>query len=297
MVDRCSIGTKLLLAMALFAGALAAPRLRAQEAAGTVRRPQFDVASVKLEPNANGPGYSMDMIQQGRLVYTNVNLKGLISSAYQLKPDQSKIIEGLPKWAQSQTFDVEGRAPGDTRPELIRLMLQSLLQDRFHLMMHTEMRDVPVYALGLTRAGKTGPQLQPHSDASPCQQLAPGKPAPTSDFGVVPPPPPVCGRFMSGARRLAGNNVSMEMLAANLEGMSSIDRPVVDRTGLSEKFDLTLTFTPGLGQTNSGAGAADPSAPPALVTALADQLGLKLESAKAPVYVVVIDHVEEPTAN
>jgi uncharacterized protein (TIGR03435 family) len=266
------------------------------------QRPTFDVASIKPnQPNASGPQYMITMMQPGRLIYTGVKLSTLISAAYQLKPDQAKLIVGIPPWATSQAFDVEGRVQGNSPPQQMRLMLQSLLAERFKLAMHTETRQVPIYALVLAKAGKPGPQLQAHSEASPCQKLAPGQPAATTDFGVVPPPPPVCGRFMSGAHRLAGNDVTLEMLAANLNAMPSVDRPVVDGTGLSARFDLILTYTPEAAQTDSdetaNTSSADPSAPPALPTALEEQLGLRLKSARGPVEMPVIDHVEMPTPN
>jgi uncharacterized protein (TIGR03435 family) len=227
------------------------------------------------------------------------SLPGLIAWAYQLKPDEARLISGSPDWANSESFDIEAQASGNLPRDRMFLMLQSLLADRFKLALHHETREVPVYALVFAKPGKTGPQLQPHSDAAPCLKIDPSRPFPTTDFGVIPPPPPACGRFISGAHRLAGNDVTMEMLAANLGASSSVDRTVVNRTGLNGAFDLNLEFTPG-GQPASQlgeAGAPDASGPPLIFTALQEQLGLKLESTKGPVDVLVIDHVEQPTPN
>jgi len=289
------------LAVPLILGALTAPRRQAQSSAAIAERPKFEVISVKPhKPDTSGPEYMLTMTQRGRLLYTGVKLDTLISSAYQLKPAQARLISGMPKWAASQVFDVEARAPGDPPHEQMLLMLQSLLADRFKLAIHPETRQLPVYALVLMKAGRTGSQLQPHSDAAECLKLAPGQPAPTSDFGVIPPPPPVCGRFMSGAHRIAGNNVTMEMLAEDLGAAPSMDRPVVDRTGLSGSFDLTLEYTPREqldSQPGPDASASDPSAPPSVFTALQEQLGLKLEPQTGPVDVLVVDHVEQPSPN
>ena len=207
----------------------------------------------------------------------------------------------MPDWANSEAFDIEAKAEGNPSREQISLMLQTLLADRFKLVVHLETRQLPIYALVLSKAGRMGPRLQPHSDATECLKLDPSRPVPTSDFGVIPPPPPPCGRFMTGTRRLAGNNVTLEMLAANLGAISSVDRPVVDRTGLSGGVDLTLEYMPQPAQPGSlasaDASAPDPSGPPLIFTALQEQLGLKLEPQTGPVQVLVIDHVEHPSEN
>lgn len=266
--------------------------------------PKFDAASIKLhKPDVSGPQYTLTQLKDNHLGAVNAQLKGLIAWAYQLKPDEAKLISGLPAWATSKNFDIDAEATGNPKREQMLEMLQSLLKDRFKLSVHTESREVPVYALVLANAGRPGPQLQPHSDSSPCQKLAPGQPAPLVDFGAIPPPPPVCGRFVSGAKRLAGNNVTMQGLAGTLSYQPSVDRPVVDRTGLTEKVDLSLTYTPDLqadlqpGSNAVAAGSNDPSSPPSLVTALREQLGLKLESSRASMAVLVVDHVEEPSPN
>jgi uncharacterized protein (TIGR03435 family) len=301
-----TLGVMALLAMCALAAWAQAPANQAQSAqpqAANADRPKFEVASIKQnKPTGSGPQYTMTGMERGgRYVATGAQLRTLIASAYQLKPDQARSISGMPDWAKSEAFDIEARAEGNPTREQMSVMLQSLLAERFKLVVHRETRQAPVYALVLSKAGKTGPQLQPHSDAAECLKIDASRPVPLSDFGAIPPPPPACGRFISGTRRLAGNNVTMEMLAENLGGLSSVDRPVVNRTGLGGKFDLSLTFAAQAGESGSqlgtDAGASDPSAPPSLFTALQEQLGLKLESQTGPVDVLVIDHVEHPSEN
>lgn len=302
-----TIGVVTLLMMGVAATAWAqAPATQAPPAksqATNAERPKFDVASIKQnKPTGPGPQFTMTGMERGgRYVATGAQLRTLIASAYQLKPDQAQFISGMPDWAKSEVFDIEARAEGNPTREQMSLMLQSLLADRFKLAAHRETRQAPVYALVLSRAGRTGPQLQPHSDAAECLKIDPSRPVPTSDFGAIPPPPPACGRFMFGTRRLAGNNVTMEMLAENLGVISSVDRPVVNRTGLGGNCDLNLNFTPQATESGSGAGAdasaSDPAAPPSIFTALQEQLGLKLEAQTGPAEVFVVDHVERPSEN
>jgi uncharacterized protein (TIGR03435 family) len=295
----------------LVLGALTAPRLRAQASTGqapaAAERPSFDVASIKT--NKSGAMRIAMMPQPGgRFLASNVTLSMLLRTAYQLKgPEQ---MSGAPDWSDSEHFDIEAKA-AESNPSRERnaLMMQSLLADRFKLVVHRETRQLPVYALVLSKAEKTGPAFLPHLDDTKC-----------ADPSGPPPPPPApgaalptfCGGFFnmmnSGTMRLQGNKVTMEMLVAQLS--NSVDRVVVDRTGLSGTFDVSLEylsqqaglsgFPPGAGP-GPGAGATpadpSPSAPPSLPTALQEQLGLKLVPQTGPVDVLVIDHVERPSEN
>jgi len=224
-----------LLVLFLACVAQTSPRLQAQSQATTGERPRFDVASIKQnKPTGSGSQFTVTRMESGgRFLATAAQLRTLIAVAYQLKPDQAHSISGLPDWGNSEGFDIEARSEGNPTREQTSLMLQSLPADRFKLVVHNETRQVPIYALVLLRAGRTGPQLQPHSDATECLKIDPSHPTPNFDFGATPPPPPPCGRFISGTHRLAGNNVTIETLATNLGAISSADRPVVNRTGLS----------------------------------------------------------------
>jgi uncharacterized protein (TIGR03435 family) len=281
------------LAVLAVLGTLHASRLRAQTPPGSADRPTFDVASVK--PNKSGDGRVMFRPEPGgRCTGSNVTVGMLVNVAYQLKPHQ---MVGGPAWMDSEHFDVEAKAEGNPPIEQIRLMLQSLLADRFKLVVHHETRQFPVYALVLSKAGKTGPRLLVHSDDTKCADVSAGPPPLPSPGAGLPPAP--CGGFFVGNRRLAAQKVTTEMLARTLANF--VDRIVVDQTGLSGVFDVDFEFTPlqsPLGvQRGPDASAPDPSAPPSIFTALQEQLGLKLVAQTDPVDVLVIDHVERPSEN
>ena len=283
------------------AGVLTPPRLPPQAPASTADMPKFEAASIK--PNRSGDRSSGGNAQQpGRYTGTNITLRNLIANAYYLTPGQSVTrIFGSPNWIDSAHFDIEAEAEGNPAADQKRLMLQSLLADRFQMVLHHEMRQLPVYALVVAKPGKTGPQLKPHSDEAKCIDFDPS----------APPPPPkpgealtaFCGGFNMFGRlptvREVGNKITIDMLVAMLSNF--VDRPVVDRTRLSGVFDATLEFAFAFQQGGGSVGTAmipsDPSGPPSLFTALQEQLGLKLESTKGPVDVLVIDHVEQPSEN
>lgn len=177
-------------------------------------------------------------------------------------------------------------------------MLQALLADRFKLVAHHETRQLPMYVLVVSKPGKRGPQLVPHTDDAKCVQDPAGGGEPVSPDSVIPRAP--CGgiRILRiGSREGVGASSTIEIFARALSGI--VDRAVQDRTGLSGTFDLTLEFTPQLGQPDSQSGAetsdSDSSVALSIFTALQDQLGLKLESRTGPLDVLVIDHVEEPS--
>jgi uncharacterized protein (TIGR03435 family) len=273
----------------------------------------FDVASVKQNrsgdmPSSNfplGPGavYSPN---GGLFSATNQPLIVYIRFAYMVTAYQLQVLQPeVPKWVNADRFDIQARVQGNPTKDQMRLMMQALLADRFKLTIHNETRQLPVLAVVLVKPGKTGPQLQPHSEAaSPCSTTtaipqAPGSAPPVagglpaSCGGTLVMPASVPGRVRWGAR-----NATMGYIANSFNGMVPSDRPMLDRTGLTGNFDFLLEFTPELsGPLPPGPTLQpDPNGPPFL-EALRDQLGLKLESQTGPVDVLVIDHVEEPSAN
>jgi uncharacterized protein (TIGR03435 family) len=292
------------LATPVVVSALTAPRLRAQapesQSAPPADRPAFDVVSVKLNKSVSQGGNLGSLAQPGGLYRaSNAPLRLLIAAAYLRLFTKSRLIVGGPGWIDTERFDIEARAAGNPGVEQKRLMMQLLLEDRFKLLMHHETRQLPIYALVVSKPGKTGPQLTPHSDDAKCADAAAGSPPQPGPGETT---PAYCGGFFmipkSGALREAGNNITMDMLGAQLN--QSVDRTVVNRTGLSGAFDFTIEFAPELGpgsQPGSNASPSDPLGPPSRFTALQEQLGLKLESQTGPVDVLVIDHVEEPSAN
>ena len=293
------------MAVMVFASLLMTPRLRAQSPAGQSpaaddKHPQFDAASIKVSKTGDQGTYLRR--QPGGLYRaTNATLRNLIASAYLNEfPPKGELIFGGPGWIDSEHFEIEARAEGNPGREQMQLMVQSLLEDRFKLVLHHETRQLPIYALMQAKPGKTGPQLTVHSGDAKCTEAAPGKPlSPPAPGGTM---PAYCGGFFmapaSGALRETGNKITMGMLVQFLG--QSVDRTMVDRTGLNGVFDFNLEFAPELGpgsQIGGTASAPDPSAPPSIFTALQEQLGLKLEPQTGPVDVLVIDHVEEPSPN
>ncbi len=292
------------LAVPVAEGGLTTPHLRNQTPAGqssgaVAYRPKFEVASIKPSKSGNQGTYLRTL--PGGLYRATVPLRALIASSYLNEfPPKGRLIFGGPGWIDTELFDVEARAEGNPGTEQMHLMVQSLLEDRFKLVMHHETRQIPIYELVVAKVGKTGPQLTPHSGEAKCTDTASGKPL--SQPGPGEAMPAYCNGFFMNPRpgdlRETGNNITMDKLGQFLS--QSVDRMVVDRTGLKWAFDFALEFAPEFGpgsQPGVTATASDPSAPPSLFTALQEQLGLKLESTKSPVDVLVIDSVEKPSEN
>jgi uncharacterized protein (TIGR03435 family) len=257
--------------------------------ADTAKLPSFEVASIK--PNTSGDGRVMLMQQPGgRLNLVNVPLKLLIRNAYRVQDSQ---IAGGPDWLGTARFDIVAKAENpNASVEELQLMTRSLLADRFKLVVRSEKREMPIYAMVFARGdGRLGPQLQ-KSDTdcgSPSARPA-GPPAP----GQI----PRCA-FTVGFGNVKARGTTLRALATTLSTFAG--RIVVDRTALTGGYDVELTWTPD--QTPRAQGDQPPQvngAPidpngPSLFTALQEQLGLKLESTKGPVDVLVVDRAEKPT--
>jgi uncharacterized protein (TIGR03435 family) len=219
-----------------------------------------------------------------------------MSLAYQ---QMASRIVNAPPWFNSAYFDIDATADDDTTtPEQNEVRMQALLADRFKLAMHRETRQLPIFALVLVKSGKLGPQLQ--SDDGECDSSQPLPPSASSSPGGI-TPSVSCGSIKTddsnSGSHIWGRSVSMNKFLSALSGSTDnqhVDRPMVDRTGLSGTLDFTLDFAPTWA-TNTG--AADQSTLPSFFTALREQLGLELKSDTGPVDVIVIDHVEMPTGN
>ena len=233
--------------------------------------------------------------------------------AYKISPaeDQSReILAHLPKWATTDRYSIDARGPANATKDQMRLMVQSLLAERFQLAAHFETKDAAVFNLTLVKSDTLGHTLRPHAEGPSCDAAALS--APTSarvirgDAPASPETfPPMCDSFAiirksGGALMLAGyRNATMDMVAASLAGFVGQGRPVIDKTGLSGRFDFTMEWAP---ETNSAPPSDAPATTPEPLgptppQALRDQLGLKLESAKGPVSILVIDKVERPSEN
>lgn len=264
----------------------------------------FDVASVRLDTAAPSPATANSNISIGPGDYysptggiflaTNIPLANYIAFAYKLPSwDSDQVTKRVP----SDRYDIQARVGGNPTKDQIRLMLQTLLEDRFKLVMHREIRQLPVYALVLNKPGRLGPSLQPHLDSAFCST----DPGPEPTLGTV----AACGGIQEVAASVPGRSargarkVSMELIANSLGGLGNIDRPVIDKTGLAGTFDMHIEFTEGDFWNGTGLrpwhSAIGPG--PTFVEALNEQLGLKLEPQTAPVEVFILDHIDKPTGN
>jgi uncharacterized protein (TIGR03435 family) len=271
--------------------------LRGQTASG----PRFEVASVR--PNATdappvsrfplGPG---DAYVAGT-VFSAANQPLITYLRFAFGRSQGELLR-LPAWIYDERFDIQGRATGEPTKDDMRLMVRSLLTERFKLAWHFEPREETVLELVLAKPGDLGPQLTRHGADQSCEQDATARGDRT--FDAIP-----CGSAglvstsTPGRARLAGRAEPIARLAAVLSnnGFAGVDRVVIDRTGLAGNFDFTVEWAVPISPTDSASRpAADDTGPPVDV-ALRQQLGLTLRPAKAPVETLVIDHVERPSAN
>lgn len=235
---------------------------------------KFDVASVKLH-NGGGDGRShiYSSSTSGSFRTINVSLKGLLQFAFGLPETQILDVTGP---AASQTFDIDAKVDDATEEQMHKLssdegrlrkqqMVQALLAERFKLVSHSETRELPVYALVVTKGGS---KLQA-----------------TKSNGL---------KISSWYGRLEAEGVTTDGLARELAKV--VGRVVVDKTGIPGRFDVTLRWTPDQGPEKLN-GEPIPDPPPSIFTAVQEQLGLKLDSQKGSVQVLVVEHVETPTAN
>jgi uncharacterized protein (TIGR03435 family) len=252
-------------ALAVLIHFVEAPRIRAQ-----VSAPAFEVASVKLTDSRTG----YIRTEPGRLTARGRTLANLILRAYSLQDYQ--LTHG-PAVSLAETCDIDAKAEGPAEPEQLYQMLQTLLTDRFKLVVHHEMKELPVFVLSV---GKNLPKLHEAKDGeAPAMRYEPSQPGDRSFLQLV------------------GRRVSLALLARFLG--SQLRRPVFDETGLKGEFDFTAELTalaPASGDSSPPVKgtAVDPSS---VIAAIRDDLGLKLESGKRQVDVLVVDHVEKLSAN
>jgi uncharacterized protein (TIGR03435 family) len=235
-------------------------------------KPKFDVVTIKpSDPDRPGKAFT----SKGRHMLTiNTNLNDLITFAYGLHVKQ---IVGAPEWFATDKFDIDGvpDVEGEPSSQQFKMLFQSLLTERFGLKFHHDQKELSVYALTVAKSGdKLIETIH--------------KPGDPTNFGFRKP----------GELRVS--NSTMRDFCDGMQG-AVMDKPVVDHTGLTKKYDFLLSWTPDESQFGGRfpvpPATDDPNAPPSLYTALQEQLGLKLEPTKAAADVIVIDHVEKPSAN
>jgi len=238
--------------------------------------PSFEVATIKPSvPGRRGKGFGFN----GReWISRNTNLDDLIAFAYGL---HTKQLEGAPDWAGADLYDIDGLpdAPGRPSQKQQAVMVQKMLASRFGLKFHTETKELSVYVITVA---KSGPKLTAATEPANAPMAF----------------------FFRGLGDLTVRNQTMKQFA---EWMQSgvMDRPVVDQTGLTGRYDFQLKWTPDDTQFLQFRGTGvvvppennDPNAPPNLYTAIQQQLGLKIDATKAPDEVLVIDHVDHPSPN
>ena len=278
-----------------------------QPSAQSVARPRFDVVSIKpCKPSVTSgvPVFGGDS-SPGRLsigcgILADADNTGMIQVAYnryasgQLTSWKMIPIEGGPNWIHSERFEIDAKSDG--HPNVLMMqgpMLQTILEDRFKLKIHRETRQGPVYELAL---GKGSPKLKPLQDGS-CTPVVVGRPVP-----LLPDGQRRCRNMVSPRGSVDFEGGTLSMFAGSL-GMV-LDRPVIDKTGITSYFEIHLVFSP-----DDSAGPrpvpAEPGASgvvraadaPGIFQAIQEQLGLRLVPAKGPVDVLVIDHIERPSEN
>jgi uncharacterized protein (TIGR03435 family) len=220
----------------------------------------FEVASVKLNQSGRNPGSTSR--SGGQMVFENTSLRESIAIAYGISPDREYALSG-PAWIGTERYDIVAKVAAEIPREQVLRMLQALLAERFHLRLHRESRNLRVYLLTVAR---TGAKLK---------SVAAGE-----------------GSFTFGPGHIACKAQSMAEFADELSRpMFGLGAPVMNSTGLKGVFDFALDWTPDNAPAEATAG-------PSIVSALQEELGLKLEASKSAVEVLVIDHVERvPTGN
>jgi len=268
---------KIALAM-LGVAALAAPiivgSVRAQS---TAPRPEFEVASVK--PSAPNTRFMIRTLPGGGIFGTYVPLKRLIATAYSITDFQ---IFGNSKLLGEQ-YDLTARAPHPTDLPQLRLMLQSLLEERFNLKFHRETRDLPIYSLVVAKKGPAEPSGLEKNPGGDCSvAVTPQDSAPDGKRL------PACGNMNIGYGRIFGRRARISQLADRLSTL--LGRTVLDKTDLAGIYNVELTFTPDptMGEPPPGVPAPDPLGP-SIFEAIQQQLGLRLQAGRGPVEVIVIE--------
>ena len=247
----------------------------------------FEVASVK-PANPDARGTSINFVPGGGLKVTNATLKTLITFAYDIRGFQ---VSGGPGWLDSERYDLLAKpehaegpaqlkemtdAQQKTAAERIRERLRMLLAERFRLAIHRESKEVPVYALTI---GKNGSKLEESKEPDGANQS-------------------MSTNMNNGKAQMTARRIPMQHLANVLSGQLS--RPVLDRTGLMGKYNFKMDWSADMSARGpdaaADANAADPSGP-SIFTAVQEQLGLRLESTKGPVEIIVIDSAEKASEN
>ena len=269
-----------LCAVVLITGTLVSAQ-RPQQSASANARPAFEVASIKRTPPGT-KGFSYGARPGGLWTMTNRTIGTIIREAY---PTQINELVGAPGWVSEDPYDVTAKAEGNPSREQMRLMLQALLADRFKLKAHYEKQERPIYALVIARSdGRVAPGLV--QSTIDCAAVAAARREGRTPDGPVPANgAPPCA-WTGNGEMIRFGGLPLSRLGESIGQPDG--RPVVDKTGLPGSYEFTLRY-------------AQQPAPgndlPSIFTALEEQLGLKLVPERAPLDVLVVDHIERPTEN
>ena len=245
--------------------------------------PRFDVASVRPAGGSSGTS-TWGVLPSGRFVATNSQLRMLIWNAYGATPDR---LLGGPDWIDSERFDILGSAPAGTSESTMLTMLQTLLADRFRLVLRKEARETAVYSLVIAQNdGRSDKALLPVDCKTDSKAVVRKGDAPACSWLLI-------GKAGTGMVTYQSGGVNLDELAKTLT--RRVGRPVINRTGLAGEFQFELSWLQDMPAAAAAPAAANDG--PSLFTALQEQLGLKLESSRGPVEFLVIESVERPTPN
>ena len=260
-------------------------------AAQSPSRPSFDAVSIK--PSALSGRQSVRAVGD-RVVATDASLRALIQFAYRMADGRSLLssqIIDAPRWGQTDRFNVEakagGAAGGEVTPRQLQVMTQVMLEDRFQMRTHREVRELPVYDLVVSKGGS---RLTRAADQTPTS--IDGNPV------TLDPSAPPRGRFKQSARpspsgaialTITGSAVTMTAFIGLMQ--QYLDRPIVNSSGAQELYDVRLEFA--LPQSQSA--TTDDAPGVSVFTAVQEQLGFRLEAVKKPIEVLVVDRAEHPT--
>jgi uncharacterized protein (TIGR03435 family) len=270
---------------------------------------EFEVASVRQNKTNDKASMNVDptpgdgMVPTGGLYSArNIVLAQYIAFAYKLTNQQLRSVVSQVPWVSEDRFDIEARAEGNPTKDQYRLMMQSLLADRFKMSVHFETRQVPLFALVMAKPGKLGPQLRLHRADDPVCSTPAGvmrgqPPADAEGFpercgGPLSMKPSAPGRMKSG-----GRDVPMSRFASILTGVGNVDRPMVDQTELQGTVDYSLEWIQVAANVPFGAEFHPDESAPTFEEALKEQLGIKMVSQKGPVTFFIVDHVEHASEN
>ena len=263
--SRVLLGALLVVQMAIAQTPEANVSAKSEAPMATDSNPDFLVAAIKpSDPNTSREGWSFE--SDGRhITCFNATLSDIIAMAYGI---HSKQIVSTPEWFTKDRFDISGTPdlPGIPNNKQIQQMYQKLLANRFHLAVHHETRQMPIYAMTVAKGGPTLAFADPKETRSN-----------TGSSGG------------SGFRSLKFMNISMAELALNLSFYE--DRPIIDQTSLPGRYDFALKWTYDISM------ESESGMPLSLFTAIKEQLGLRLDAVKGPAPVLVVDQIEHPTAN